>query len=71
MDLNKLDSIILRKRCPACNLGMVRELSVRVYACDRVRCGEVYDFSGLTDGMLKLLLEPEKRGARRNGGKGR
>lgn len=59
MDLTKLDTIILQKRCPACNLGLVRETSARVYACDHAKCGEVYDFSVLTDSMLKLLLDPE------------
>jgi len=69
MDLTKLDSIIHRKLCPTCNIGMVREMSARVYACDHATCGEVYDFSVLTEGMLKLLLDTERQGARRNGAK--
>ncbi len=69
MDLSKLDSIIHKKVCPKCNLGMVRETATRVYTCDHSKCGTVYDFSCLTDGMLRLLLE-SKKGTIRRGKKG-
>ena len=69
MDLNKLDSIIHKKLCPKCNLGMVRETAARVYTCDHSKCGKVYDFSCITDGMLRLLLESGKPGVRGKGGK--
>jgi len=56
MDLKKIEAIIKRKVCPKCELGMVRETEVRVYRCDHSQCGEVYDFSLLSEKMLDLLL---------------
>lgn len=61
MDIGKLDSIILRRLCPKCNLGRTRETVARVYVCDHSQCGEVFDFSVLTDSMLQLLLDTEKQ----------
>jgi len=57
MDIRKIEAIISCKVCPKCELGMVRETKRRMYRCDYSQCGEVYDFSLLSEKMITMLLE--------------
>ncbi len=69
MDLNRLEMIVVKKQCPKCDLGMVRETAARIYKCDRSQCGEIFDFSLLSDAMIDMLLDRKKTevGKRDNG----
>jgi len=42
--------------CPKCTIGTTRELSEKVYRCDYSMCSETYDYSLLSDEMVKMLL---------------
>ena len=57
MNLKHLDMAVRQKICPVCSAGMTQEISPRIYRCRRVRCGETFDFSQLTDAMLRELLK--------------
>ncbi len=57
MDLKKLETIVHVKCCPQCNVGVVKETAKRVYTCDHPKCGEVYDFSSLSESMIQALLD--------------
>ena len=57
MDIGKIEAIIRSRVCPKCELGMVRETADRLYRCDHSQCGEVYDFSLLSEKMIGILLE--------------
>lgn len=63
MDLKKLETIVHVKCCPHCNIGAVKETAKRVYTCDYSKCGEVYDFSFLSESMLRELLDRYERAA--------
>ncbi|HWR71993.1 MAG TPA: hypothetical protein VN604_02380 [Nitrospirota bacterium] len=63
MDLKKLEAIIHVKRCPQCTIGSVKETATRVYTCDYPKCGEVYDFSSLSESMIRALLDRYERAA--------
>lgn len=56
MNIKHIDSIVRMKLCPKCAIGMTRELSAKVYRCDYSMCNETYDFSLLSDDMIKMLL---------------
>ncbi len=66
MDISKLEAVIVGKVCPSCALGMVRETGCRVYTCNHSKCGAVFDFSPLTDGMIKMLLQKDKGSPQKN-----
>ena len=38
MDSRDLEAILLWKLCPACILGMVREIDDKVFICDHSQC---------------------------------
>lgn len=57
MNLKYLDMAVRQKICPVCSAGMTREISPRIYQCSRSRCNETFDFSQLSDSMLRELLE--------------
>ncbi len=57
MDIGKLEAVIVQKICPTCALGMMRETENKVYRCSHSKCGAVFDFSPLTDGMIDMLLQ--------------
>jgi ribosomal protein L37AE/L43A len=57
MDLKKLETIIHVKSCPHCNIGIIKRTEERVYICDHPNCGAVYDFSSLSESMIRALLE--------------
>lgn len=63
MDLKKLETIVHVKCCPQCNVGMIKETAKRVYTCDYSKCGEVYDFSSLSESMIRALLDRHERAA--------
>ncbi len=57
MDIKKLHTIIRKNLCPRCNIGAARDTAGRVYVCDYAKCGEVFDFSFLSDTMIRRLLD--------------
>ena len=63
MDLKKLETIIHIGCCPHCNTGVIKERAKRVYTCDHPECGEVYDFSSLSDSMILALLDRYEQAA--------
>lgn len=60
MNVKHIESIIRFKICPACSVGMTREIGHRVYQCGHTRCGETFDFSHISDSMIYELLERGK-----------
>jgi len=60
MDIRKIDAVVNHKVCPKCERGLVRETEKRMYRCDYSHCGEVYDFSLLSEKMIGLLLGQER-----------
>lgn len=60
MDLQKLEAVIQKKLCPKCNIGMVSRTGNKVYTCGYSRCGEQFDFSFLSDEMIRLLMDKVK-----------
>lgn len=63
MNIQYLEMVARQRICPACSLGMTREIGHKLYRCDHSRCGERFDLSHLTDQMLGALLE--KRAAKK------
>jgi len=61
MDIRKMEAIINRKACPKCECGLVSETEDRVYRCGHAQCGEVYDFSLLSEKMIGMLLDRETK----------
>lgn len=57
MNVHYIDSIIRLRICPKCRLGMTREVGNKLYQCDHTMCGEQYDFSLLSDSMIRELLQ--------------
>ena len=66
MNIKHIDSVVRMKLCPACSAGMTREIDRSIYQCDRSNCGEIFDFSLLSDAMLHELLDKERNTNRTN-----
>lgn len=60
MNIKHIESVVRRKICPVCSIGMTREIGSKVYQCSRARCGETFNFSLLSDAMILELLAKEQ-----------
>lgn len=62
MNIKYLEMVVRDRVCPACSVGMTREVGPRIYQCDHTRCGERFDLSHLTDQMISDLLKKKAAG---------
>jgi hypothetical protein len=62
MNIKHLEMVMRLRLCPACSVGMTREIGYKLYQCDHSRCGERFDLSHLTDQMIGALLEKKAEG---------
>ena len=61
MNIKYIEMVARQKLCPVCSVGMTREIGPKLYQCDHSRCGETFDFSQLSDEMLRELLKKKNQ----------
>jgi len=64
VNIKQIEFVMRMRLCPKCTIGMTRELSEKVYRCDYSMCSETYDYSLLSDEMVKMLLHKPPTQAR-------
>lgn len=59
MNIQHIESVVRRNVCPVCSIGTTKEIGRNIYQCSRSRCGEIFNFSLLSDAMINELLKRE------------